>query len=105
MINIPNGINKPTKLLIFLNCYPFNKNHDSHFIELFMSRTDQQENGRTLTLESILSGIHYFRCHDYIELIAVIHTLPKFLADHKNVGHGRCWAFSLVFEKWLDYLF
>ncbi|KAI0223234.1 DNA repair RAD51-like protein 3 [Lamellibrachia satsuma] len=46
---------------------------------------EQQQALQTFTLESILGGIHYFRCHDYVELIAVIHILPKFLVDHANV--------------------
>lgn len=46
---------------------------------------EQQDTAQTFTLESILSGIHYFRCHDYVELIAAIHILPKFLVEHTKV--------------------
>ncbi|KAK7485386.1 hypothetical protein BaRGS_00023334 [Batillaria attramentaria] len=35
--------------------------------------------------ESILSGIHYFRCHDYIELLATLHTLTNFIQQHPKV--------------------
>ena len=38
-----------------------------------------------LTVEYILSNIHYFRVHDYAEQVAVIHQLPKFLATHPDV--------------------
>ena len=38
------------------------------------------------TLQSILAGIHYFRCHDYIELLATVHTLTSFVKKHPKVG-------------------
>ncbi|XP_033108499.1 DNA repair protein RAD51 homolog 3-like [Anneissia japonica] len=37
------------------------------------------------TEDGILAGIHYTRCQDYIELIAFINTLPKFLSNHPKV--------------------
>lgn len=30
-------------------------------------------------LESVLSRIHYFRIHDYVQQLAVVQTLPAFL--------------------------
>ncbi|KAL8560047.1 hypothetical protein ACOMHN_041516 [Nucella lapillus] len=36
-------------------------------------------------LEKILSGVHYFRCHDYTELLATVHTLTSFLQTHPDV--------------------
>ncbi|KAL5016132.1 hypothetical protein ScPMuIL_005721 [Solemya velum] len=37
------------------------------------------------TMESVLSRIHYFRCHDYVELLSNVHLLPKFLKEHPTV--------------------
>ncbi|XP_019348884.2 DNA repair protein RAD51 homolog 3 isoform X2 [Alligator mississippiensis] len=39
----------------------------------------------TFSLESILSHIYYFRCHDYTELLAQIYLLPDFLSEHSKV--------------------
>lgn len=37
-------------------------------------------------VEKILSGIYYFRCHDHIQLIALVHTLDDFMSKHDKVG-------------------
>ncbi|KAK7089012.1 DNA repair protein RAD51 homolog 3-like isoform X1 [Littorina saxatilis] len=37
------------------------------------------------TMETILAGIHYFRCHDHIELLATIHLLTTFVQKHPKV--------------------
>ncbi|XP_073091473.1 DNA repair protein RAD51 homolog 3 isoform X3 [Manis javanica] len=37
------------------------------------------------SLENILSHIYYFRCHDYIELLAQVYLLPDFLSEHSKV--------------------
>jgi len=37
------------------------------------------------TLEKALEGIHYFRCHDYLELVALVNLLPEFLTQHPKV--------------------
>ena len=37
------------------------------------------------TLDKVLAGIHYFRCHDYIELVALVNILPQFVAQHPKV--------------------
>ncbi|XP_053223934.1 DNA repair protein RAD51 homolog 3 isoform X1 [Podarcis raffonei] len=39
----------------------------------------------TFSLENILSHIFYFRCHDYVELLAQVHLLPDFLSGHPKV--------------------
>ena len=41
-------------------------------------------------LEEILSGIHYFRAHDHMELVALVKTLPQFLATHQKVKIVIC---------------
>ena len=33
----------------------------------------------------MLQKIHYFRAHDYVQQLALAHTLPQFCADHPNV--------------------
>lgn len=37
------------------------------------------------TVESILKGIHYFRCHSYIEVLAVIRHIPLLLQSHPKI--------------------
>ncbi|XP_060613027.2 DNA repair protein RAD51 homolog 3 isoform X1 [Anolis sagrei] len=39
----------------------------------------------TFSLENILSHIYYFRCHDYVELLAQVYLLPDFLSEHPKV--------------------
>ncbi|XP_074641737.1 DNA repair protein RAD51 homolog 3-like isoform X2 [Tubulanus polymorphus] len=43
------------------------------------------EECRDFNLESVLKAVYCFRCHDYIELVALIHTLPDFLKEHSKV--------------------
>ncbi|CAG8490189.1 3669_t:CDS:10 [Ambispora gerdemannii] len=38
-----------------------------------------------IDVETILSRIHYFRIHDYIELLAVVKILDDYLKEHSNV--------------------
>ncbi|MEE6521958.1 hypothetical protein FKM82_020317 [Ascaphus truei] len=40
---------------------------------------------QTFSLDNILSHIYYFRCHDYIELLAQVHLLPDFITQHSKV--------------------
>ena len=51
---------------------------------------ETQEAARQFTLEYILSGIHYFRCHDYLELVALVNILPEFLKEHSKVTEQQC---------------
>ncbi|NWW91170.1 RA51C protein, partial [Rhynochetos jubatus] len=46
---------------------------------------DHLEALETFSLESILSHIYYFRCRDYIELLAQVYLLPDFLSEHSKV--------------------
>ncbi|XP_062815015.1 DNA repair protein RAD51 homolog 3 isoform X5 [Anolis carolinensis] len=39
----------------------------------------------TFSLDNILSHIYYFRCHDYVELLAQVYLLPDFLSEHPKV--------------------
>uniref|UniRef100_A0A803SRX0 DNA repair protein RAD51 homolog 3 n=1 Tax=Anolis carolinensis TaxID=28377 RepID=A0A803SRX0_ANOCA len=43
----------------------------------------------TFSLDNILSHIYYFRCHDYVELLAQVYLLPDFLSEHPKVGGSR----------------
>ncbi|XP_042298426.1 DNA repair protein RAD51 homolog 3 [Sceloporus undulatus] len=46
---------------------------------------DHQPALETFSLENILSHIYYFRCHDYVELLALVYLLPDFLSEHPKV--------------------
>ncbi|XP_063002558.1 DNA repair protein RAD51 homolog 3 [Elgaria multicarinata webbii] len=46
---------------------------------------DHQTALETFSLENILSHIYYFRCHDYVELLAQVYLLPDFLSGHSKV--------------------
>ena len=45
---------------------------------------------KDFTLESILSGVHCFRCHDHTQLVAVTRTLDTFLSQRPAVS---CYLF------------
>lgn len=63
--------------------------HMQHVVQSAdMDETDrslQTEAMKTFQVENILSKIYVFRCHDYMQLIALSHVLPEFLADHSKV--------------------
>eukprot|EP00057_Strongylocentrotus_purpuratus_P003078 XP_003725868.1 PREDICTED: DNA repair protein RAD51 homolog 3 isoform X1 [Strongylocentrotus purpuratus] len=40
---------------------------------------------KDFTTEKILSGIHYFRCHNHVELLALVNLLPEFLSKNPKV--------------------
>nr|XP_020642618.1 DNA repair protein RAD51 homolog 3 [Pogona vitticeps] len=46
---------------------------------------DHQPALKTFSLENILSHIYYFRCHDYVELLAQVYLLPDFLSGHPKI--------------------
>lgn len=56
---------------------------------MFMASTDKTNDlhreATLFTVESILSGIHYVRCHDYTQLMATLHSLHLFLKTHLKV--------------------
>ena len=54
---------------------------------MFMSEifSDKQKCGDQLTIESFLSGVHYYRCYDYVELMATVQLLPDFLRENPKV--------------------
>ena len=43
-----------------------------------------------LSLETVLSSIHLYRCHDYLELLATIHILPDIIKQHPKVPMSLC---------------
>ncbi|XP_022086400.1 DNA repair protein RAD51 homolog 3-like isoform X2 [Acanthaster planci] len=47
--------------------------------------TEQQTVLADFSVEKLLSGIHFFRCHDYTELLALVNLLPEILEKHKKV--------------------
>ncbi|CAG8500510.1 11621_t:CDS:10 [Diversispora eburnea] len=52
-------------------------------IKINESITD--ENELPLDIETVLSKIHYFRTHDYIELLALLKIMDQFLKEHSMV--------------------
>ncbi|KAJ7387091.1 DNA repair protein rad51c [Desmophyllum pertusum] len=48
-------------------------------------RVLQTEAMKKFQVETILSKIYVFRCHDYMQLIALSHVLPDFLMEHSKV--------------------
>ena len=52
------------------------------------------ESANQFTLETALAGMHYFRCHDYLELVALINILPDFISKHPKV-HNHAVLFTL----------
>jgi len=40
---------------------------------------------KTFKLEAVLQSIHYYRCHDYVELVALTHLLPQITAEKPKV--------------------
>ncbi|XP_061105271.1 DNA repair protein RAD51 homolog 3 isoform X1 [Conger conger] len=52
---------------------------------LLAEDAEQREALKEFTVETILSNLFLFRCHDYVELLAEIYLLPNFLAQHPEV--------------------
>ncbi|XP_036381499.1 DNA repair protein RAD51 homolog 3 [Megalops cyprinoides] len=52
---------------------------------LLAEDAEQQEAVKEFTVETILSNLFLFRCHDYVELLAEACLLPNFLAQHPEV--------------------
>lgn len=51
-----------------------------------VAETDKEvEAARRFNFESVLRGIHTYRCHDYVQLIALSHLLPEFIIEHPKV--------------------
>jgi len=74
VVDIANATIKHCKCLA-----PDNIKPDSD--ELPAKKIEQEE----LSLDTILSGIHYFRCLDDIEVMSVVHKLANFLNQHKSI--------------------
>lgn len=56
-----------------------------HCTRIAAQNSEEQAALSSFTLEKILSGIHVFRCHDYVELLALVNLLPDFLREHSKV--------------------
>jgi hypothetical protein len=48
--------------------------------------SEQKEAMKQFTLETVLAGVHYFRCLDHVQLIACVRTLEAFLKTHPKVS-------------------
>ncbi|XP_029467326.1 DNA repair protein RAD51 homolog 3 isoform X5 [Rhinatrema bivittatum] len=53
--------------------------------KLISESHEHGEGMASFSLDNILSQIYYFRCHDYVELLAQVHLLPDFLLQHPEV--------------------
>lgn len=64
--------------------------------------TDESE----FTMEKVLKGIHYYRCTNYVEVIALVNVLPRFLEVHPKVHliviDSISFHFRYGFEKSFD---
>ncbi|XP_076367605.1 DNA repair protein RAD51 homolog 3-like [Tachypleus tridentatus] len=54
-------------------------------IDLINARHEGEGQKKKLNIEDILKGIHYYRCQDYVELLAIVNILPDFLERHSKV--------------------
>lgn len=58
----------------------------NHIHELAAGGTEEeQQTANNMTVESVLSRIHYYRVHDYVEQIALVNILPQLLQQHAPV--------------------
>ncbi|NXE37393.1 RA51C protein, partial [Ptilorrhoa leucosticta] len=56
-----------------------------HLIAEAQQKKKKKKTLESFSLENILSHIYYFRCRDYIELLAQVYLLPEFLSEHSKV--------------------
>ncbi|CAL4171815.1 unnamed protein product [Meganyctiphanes norvegica] len=61
------------------------KDMSEHAVQHIQSVAQNKEEVATFSVDGILRGTHYYRCTSYIEVMAVVKLLPKFLEDHPNV--------------------
>ena len=48
--------------------------------------TEMKEKSTQFTVEYALSRIHYYRCHTYLQLIALTNILHSFISEHPSVS-------------------
>ncbi|RUS78701.1 hypothetical protein EGW08_013522, partial [Elysia chlorotica] len=56
----------------------------SHCNQVSVSQ-EHEQNQCDFTVEKILEGLHYYRCHDYKELMAITLLLQEMLSENKKV--------------------
>ena len=56
-----------------------------HYIESSQQCVALDDAANNFKLDRVLKGIHYFRCYDYCQLIAVVNTMAEFLREHTAV--------------------
>ena len=71
--------NRKKKVFEILECLPYILIFFSHIAELLPILKE-------FTEEKILSRIHYYGCHDYQTLLAIVHHLPELLKKHKKAS-------------------
>lgn len=69
--------------------------------ELNISSEDE-ESLKEFHVRNILSKMHFFRCYDYTQLIALLHTLETFLKTHPQVRLIVVDSVAYVFRQDID---
>lgn len=69
---------------------------------LLAEDTEQQEALKEFTVETVLSNIFVFRCHDYMELLAETYLLPDVLAQHPEIRLVVIDGIALPFRQDFD---
>ncbi|XP_067113616.1 DNA repair protein RAD51 homolog 3 [Osmerus mordax] len=63
---------------------------------------EQREALKEFTVETVLSNLFVFRCHDYVELLAETYLLPDFLARHPEIRLVVIDSIALPFRQDFD---
>jgi len=103
LVGIPNSFKSHFFFFLFIICFRL-QNEDTegsfvmerviqvaqaasnHLVLMAENRMDcEKEEAKRFTLESVLSRIHYYRVHDYVEQIALINLLPSILREKPEV--------------------
>lgn len=59
----------------------------AHLIAMTHDRSaEEQAAARSIDANAILSHIHYYRVHDYVEQIALVNVLPALLDTNPQVS-------------------
>ena len=63
--------------------------HSMQYVFLLFFQIERDLQNKALEkfqVRSILSKIYVYRCHDYMQLIALSHVLPDFLMEHTKAS-------------------
>ena len=71
-------------LYVFVSQRTFILYHNIYIYILLFS-LEMKQIASNYTIESVLSSIHCYRCHNHIELIAIVNVLSDFIKQHNQV--------------------